>query len=231
MYDAELEARADREIAAFLEEEYDAKGDALYGWYRHRFLAANNLYLPATIGLAPYDKAIARFVIDHCSFASRFVEVGAGLAQESMLLALQGMSTIAIETNLDNFDMMKRLQGRLTERLDGELPKRMTPFYDFFPTRATEYVDAKTVLAFPTLSWTIDAETEIKILDTLKLAGGVILSAQDFFRNRKDPAEQELLIAQIRSRGFDPPVEVHTWTEWQMGFRPDRIIFMRRSIS
>src|SRR5690242_4134217 len=109
MYDAEKEGRVDREIAAFLEEEHAAKGDQLYGWYRHRFLAANNKYLSSTIGLAPYDKAIARFVIENCPFAKRFVEVGAGLAQESMLLAAMGMSTCAIETNLTNFDMMKRL--------------------------------------------------------------------------------------------------------------------------
>lgn len=231
MYDIEMEGRVDREIAAFLEEEHAAKGDALYGWYRHRFLAANNKYLTSTIGLAPYDKAIARFVVEHCSFAKRFVEVGAGLAQESMLLAMQGMATYAIETNLANFDMLTRLRARLAQRLDPDLPKRMTPINDFFPRRASEYVDADTILTFPTLSWTIDATQERAIFDSLRAAGGVILSAQDFFRNRPELAEQEELIRQIRSRGFDAPVEVHSWTEWHMGFRPDRIVFMKRSAS
>ncbi|MBY0320963.1 MAG: hypothetical protein K2X72_19735 [Reyranella sp.] len=226
-----MEGRVDREIAAFLEEEYAAKGDQLYGWYRHRFLAANNKYLSATIGLAHYDKAIARFVIENCPFARRFVEVGAGLAQESMLLAALGMSTCAIETNLTNFDMMKRLLERLSQRLAPDLPKRMTPINDFFPTRAADYVDSHTIVAFPTLSWTISAAEEEAIFASLRMAGGVILSVYDFFRHRAEEGEREALIAQIRARGFDAPVVVHAWDGWVAGFRHDRIVFMRRSAS
>ena len=228
-YHPQIESQVDREIAAFLEDEYTERGDELYGWYRYRFLAKNNNYLTRTIGLAPYDKAIARFVVENCSFAKRFVEVGAGLAQESMLLAMQGISTVAIETNGANFDMMTRLLERLTQRLDPELPKRMRPIRDFFPTNAADYVDRETVVAFPTLSWTIDADQEKAILDALPLAGGVILSVYDFFRHRGEPAEREELIAQIRARGFDAPVVVHQWDTWEMGFRYDQIVFLKRS--
>ena len=231
MYDTAMEGRVDREIAAFLEDEHAAKGDELYGWYRYRFLAKNNKYLSETIGLAPYDKAIARFVIERCPFAKRFVEVGAGLAQESMLLAMMGMPTFAIETNLTNFDMMKRLLDHLAKRLDPSLPARMTPINDFFPTRAADYVDSETIVAFPTLSWTIDAAQEKQIFDALRAAGGVILSTYDFFRHRAELAEREELVAQIRARGFDAPVVVREWDVWDQGFRPDQIVFMKRSAS
>ena len=227
MYDAAIEARVNRAIGDFLDEEYAARGDKLYQWYRNRFLAIDNKYLTETIGLAPYDRKIARFVLDQCRFATRFVEIGAALAQESMLIAIQGLPTFAVEVNPDNFDMMNRLRNRLTEQLDPALPTRMTPVNDFFPKRAAEYIDSGTVLAFPSLSWGITVEQEEEILDTMKLAGGVILGLESFFRDRT-PEEQLALVAGIRKRGFDAPVEVYSWDKWEMGFRPNRIIFMKR---
>lgn len=226
-YDMEIETRVDREIAAFLEEEYAAKGEKLYQWYQYRFLAAKNQYLTSSIGLAHYDKAIAHFVIERCSFADSFVEIGAAAGQESILLAMMGMSTCAVGWNADNFDMMKRLVARIAERLDPDLPKRMTTRDDYYPDRAVEYVDAKTIVAFPTLSGALDAVRERAILDSLRSAGGVILSLYDFYRHRAQPAEQAELIAQIRELGFGAPVDVRAWDKWDMGFRPDRIVFLR----
>lgn len=227
MYDENIEERANREIANFLEEEYAAQGDGLYQWYRFRFLAANNKALSSTIGLAHYDKAIARFVLERCPFATRFVEVGAGIAQESMLIALHGLPAFAIETTPPHLDMMNRLRERLATRMDSRLVERMTPVYDWFPTRAMEYVDAGTVLTFPTLSATMTAEQETQILDVMQRAGGVILSTEHFFRNRT-PDEQEILLSQIRSRGFGEPVEVFSWANGDMGFNANRIVFLKR---
>ena len=226
MYDKKIEERVDREIANFLEDEYAAQGDGLYQWYRYRFLAANNKSLTSTIGLAHYDKAIARFVLECCPFATRFVEVGAGLAQESMLVALHGLPAFAIESTLAHLDMMIRLRQRLATKLDSGLLEHMTPINDWFPRRAAEYVDAGTVLTFPTLSATITAEQETQILDVVKLAGGVILSTEHFFYNRT-PDEQEALLAKIRSRGFGEPVEVFSWANGEMGFAANRIVFLK----
>ena len=227
VYDAAIEAQVDHTIAMFLEEEYAAKGDKLYIWYRNGFLAVNNARLTSSIGLAPKDKAIARFVLEQCGFASRFVEIGAGVGQASMLLARLGLPTVAVETSHVNFDMMMRARDYVSQRLDPSLPERMKPINDFFPVHADEYVDSGTVLAFPSLSFGIDAETERKILDALTLAGGVILSLTWFFRGR-DQAEQVSLIAQIRDKGFDAPVEVYSWADFELGFSPDRIVFMKR---
>lgn len=227
MYDTQLVARMDREIAAFLEEEYAAKGEDLYQWYRRNFIVGNNKALTSSIGLAPYDKKIVQFVLEQCPFAKRFVEVGAGLGQESILLGLLGMKTCAIEANRQNFDMMQRAVARAAERIDTTLPTRMTPINDWFPTKATEYVDGETILAFPTLSWSLDDAKEQMIFDALKMSAGVIFSTFDFFRHRGEPAERELLIEQIRKRGFAEPIEVHAWQGLDMGFRYDRIVFMK----
>lgn len=229
MYDVEIEALLNREIADFLEKEYAERGDKLYQWYRYRFLAANNKALTETIGLGPHDRAIARFVIERCPFAKRFVEVGAGVGQESILLAMMGKTTCAIEANVENFTMMKRLVEHLAARLASDLPNRMTPIYDWYPTRAAEYVDSDTILAFPSLSWTLDAAQERTIFDSLSAAGGVILSLYDFFTHRAEPAEQEALVAQIRERGFEAPIEISSWEGANMGFRHDRHVFMRKS--
>jgi hypothetical protein len=228
MYDTDLEVRVDREIAGFLEQEHAAKGNALYPWYRLKFIAAKNAALSATIGLAPYDRAIARFVVEQCSFATRFVEVGAGIGQESMLLALQGVPTYAIEWLADHIDMMTRLRRRLAERIDRTLPDRMTPVHDWFPKCADSYVDEGTLLAFPTLSTRIDEELEREIFHAMQRAAGVILSLKDFFRHRPDPADQDALVARIRDHGFDAPVIVRAWEEIDLGFPPDRIVFMKR---
>ena len=226
-YDTEIETRVDREIATFFEEEYASKADALNQWYRTKFLAANNRYLSSNIGLAHYDKAIARFVVERCPFAKRFVEIGAGAGQESILLGMMGMSTCAVEWNPSNFDMMKRLVARIAERVHPDLLKRMTPNDDFYPTHAAEYVDAKTILAFPTLTRTLNADQERTIFDSLRAAGGVILSLYCFYRPRAEPAEQEELIEEIRKRGFGPPIDVRAWEKWDMDFHPDRIVFMK----
>jgi hypothetical protein len=227
MYDPGIEALADREIAAFLEEEYARQGEQLYQWYRLKFLAANNKQLTSSIGLAHYDRAIVRFVLEHCRFASRFVEVGAGVAQECMLLALNGLPAFGVETDQMHLDMMRRLRDRLAERLDRRLPMRMTPIRDFYPTRAVEYLDSTTVLAFPTLSWGITSEQERQIIESMRLAGGVIFSLEGFFRNRST-AEKEALVESIRMRGFGEPVEVFSWPQWEMGFAANRIMFMKR---
>ena len=140
-----------------------------------------------------------------------------------------GKTTCAIEANVENFTMMKRLVEHLAARLASDLPNRMTPIYDWYPTRAAEYVDSDTILAFPSLSWTLDAAQERTIFDSLSAAGGVILSLYDFFTHRAEPAEQEALVAQIRERGFEAPIEISSWEGANMGFRHDRHVFMRKS--
>ncbi|MEI7876068.1 MAG: hypothetical protein WCK95_28395, partial [Alphaproteobacteria bacterium] len=68
---------------------------------------------------------------------------------------------------------------------------------------------------------------ETHLLDVMKVAGGVILSTEHFFRNRTSD-EQATLISQIRSRGFGEPVEVFSWANGDMGFAGNRIVFLKR---
>ena len=228
LYDVGLENRADRAIASFLDAEYQAQGETLYQWYRLRFLVDHNRSLTRTIGLAPKDKAIARFVLQHRGSVDRLVEIGAGIGQLSMLVALQGMRSIGVEAASAHAAMMTRLLGRLEEEVDPTIRARMSPVSDFYPNRAHEYVTSRSIIAFPSLSFGIDVETERSILDSLRLASGVVLSLGGFFRPREAAAEQEELVAQIAGRGFGEPEVVYAWQDWEMGFKPDRIVFMRK---
>ena len=122
MIDPEIESALNRELLIFLREELVAQGDGpngLYQWYRNKFI-------PENIGLAPYDRAIARFVCEHCGSFDRFIEIGAGIGQECMLLALNRRRTWAVETGHINFAMMKRAVARVTEQIDPDLPRYMT---------------------------------------------------------------------------------------------------------
>lgn len=220
--DDALVAALDRELYAFLQEEFEKQGEELYQWYRLR-------HLPAGIGLSHYDRAIAQFVLDNCSFADHFVEVGAGIGQECMLLALFQRRTVAIETYGPNFRMMERAVARIAERIDPNLPDHMSRIWDHYPERASEYVTDRSILCFPTLSWGLDAEKETALLDSLGAASGVIIGLTYFFDVRRTDEEQECLIDQIRERGFAAPVDVCTWTEWVQGFPPNRIVYFGKA--
>jgi hypothetical protein len=217
-----LEHALERELATFLHEEYASQGEELYQWYRLRFV-------PRDIGLAPYNVAIADFVTEHCGEFGRCIEIGAGIGQQSMLLALRKRQTLMIDANFEIFAMATRAFERIANRVYPELPTYMTMIYDWFPDRAPEYVTPDSILCFPTLSWSTTPEQDGKILDTIGSAGAVILSLRQFYRPRDLAEEQSILVEQIRTRGFDPPIDVCVWQEPVDGFMPDRIVFMKKS--
>lgn len=221
--EADRVAKLDAELLAFLQEELEAQGsgpDGLYQWYRNRFV-------PTQIGLSPYDRGIAGFVLEHCAAYERFVEIGAGIGQCCMLLALSRRHSYPVESNHVNFAMMNRAMLRIADRVDTELPNYMTPINVWYPDNAAQYVTTNSLLCFPTLSWGLTPEDEQRILDTMRLAGGVIVGLRTFFLLRESKEEQQTLIDQIRERGFGAPVEVVSWQQPLLGFQPDRVVFMK----
>jgi hypothetical protein len=223
--DAAIEAALDRELFAFLKEELALQGDGphgLYQWYRTRFI-------PAGVGLSPWDRAIASFVLENCAAADRFIEIGAGIGQACMLLALSRRRTLAIEQDKTNFAMMERAVERIADRINRELPNYMSGIRDWYPNRAAEYVTARSILCFPTLSWGLDAAKEAAMLDSLRAAAGVIVGLRYFFRPRETDEEEQQLVEQIRERGFAAPVEVFCSKKWADGFPPNRIVFFAKA--
>jgi len=220
--DTALVAALDRELHQFLLEESRRQGEGLYQWYRTR-------YLPAGIGISHYDKTIARFVLDNCGFADRFIEIGAGIGQQCMLIALAGRRSVAIESDRVNFDTLERATARIAERIDARLPEYMSPIRDWYPTRANEYVTDRSILCFPTLSWKLNAEKEAEMFDSLRASAGVIVGLGYFFQVRSSDDEQQWLINRICERGFSAPVDVCTWKQPVDGFPPNRIVYFGKA--
>ena len=206
------------EILAFLLSELKAKGD-LYQWYKTR-------YLPNNIGLSRIDREIASFVLRRFGATRKTLEVGAGVAQCSQLLALSGVHAIGVEASSAHMDMMKRLTRRLSSSFDPELLKRFTPVLGFYPDDVGSHIDEKTIVIVPSLGSTLTAEQEIKVFDALRPAAGVILGERMFFRVRDTAEERTEMISQIQKRGFGNPETIFAWDDWHFGFHPDRIIYL-----
>jgi SAM-dependent methyltransferase len=217
-----LETALERELAAFLKEEYASQREELYQWYRLKFV-------PHDIGLAPYDIAIADFVTEHCASFGRFVEIGAGIGQQSMLLAVRRYRTWAVEATDHMTALAERAFARVKDRVYPDLPNYMSMVKDIFPNRAQEYVTSDSVLCFPSLSWGLTPEEEVRVLNTIGMAGGVILTLRSFFKARETTEERDILIDQIRQQGFGAPVDVYMRTQMEYSFYPDRIVFMKKS--
>ena len=215
--DNPLEHALDRELLAFYQDEYAARGEEMYHWYK-------DYYIPQNIGLAPYNIAIADFVMAHCP-ELRFVEIGAGIGQISMLLATRRHHSSAVEAEASEiFPMAQRAFARITEKVFLELPNYMTLIHDRFPNRAATYVTPDSLICFPTLYEALSPEQEIRMLDVIAGASGVILSLRDFFRVRHSETERDILVAQFRARGFEAPIKLLDWESYS----PDTTIYMKK---
>jgi hypothetical protein len=211
----------ERELAAFLQEEYEEKGEDFHHWYRTRFI-------PNNIGLARYDWAIADFVSARRQKFERFVEVGAGIGQQSILLATRGMRVWIVDANKEYVEMGARAISRVARSLSPALPQFVTQVLDWFPRRARDYISPEAVLSFPTLAATTTPEQFEEMLINIGKAKAVILSLRHFMKVRATEAEQEALIEQIRNRGFGRPVDVLAWRTIERSFHPDRIVYFEK---
>ena len=237
MLDAKIIRNIENEMLAFYVQQRNRRGvdsndtsfpkfspDGLYHWYHTN-------YAEQGLGLAPYDKAVASFVDQNCRDFSRFVEIGAGLGQMSILLAAYGLPTTAIESSVKNFQDMELLASHVEDRLVLGLRRYLSTRNIWFPNGAEEYIDHGTLLFFTNLTFGIDDETHERMLDAIGNAGGVVLNLACFFRKRASPAEQQLLIEKVCSRGFDPPCKVYRWEKYEHRFPPGEIVFFRNSRS
>ena len=216
-----IERTLERELAKFFRDEYARQGEDLYQWYRCNFV-------PQNIGIAHYDWRIADFVTEHCGDFRTFVEIGAGIGQQSMLLAVRGKRVVTFEMHEAIFEMARRAFERVQKKVFPELPKYMTQINGRFPDDAKGFIRQDTVLCFPTLSNTTTPEEDARIFDAIGEAGGVILGLDYFFIRRRTDAERQALVEQLRARGFEAPVPVSVTTEDRQGFPPNRIVFMRK---
>jgi hypothetical protein len=194
-------AAVEAEILAFLRTELPSESAREYpieNWYRVQYLQRGR-------GVAPYGYATADLLERRRQRFDRVTEIGAGYGANCLQFALRGWPTIAVESGEYQFGFMERLLGRLGG-IDPMLAGRIQPLKCPYPERAAEYLDERTLACFFGLQCFTDDETERRMLEALRLAGGAILDPRVFFRRRPSQQEQEDLIAAIESLGFAAPV-------------------------
>jgi hypothetical protein len=183
------------------------------------------------MGLSIIERKITEFVLKKFGNSRRVVEVGAGVAQCSILLAACGVTVAPIEANSDHFEMMKRLCGKVADKYE-VLNQNFFPFRGLYPEISEEAIAGKpSILMFPSLSWGQTKEDEEESMKAMKMAKGVILGLNWHFRERSSKEEKQKLIDRIMREGFSEPEEIFTWDDWSFGFRPDRIVYMENKQS
>jgi hypothetical protein len=213
-------SQLEAEILAFLRAELpneNAEETPIENWYRVQYVKRGH-------GFAPYGFATCDLLERRRRRFDRVAEIGAGIGQNCLQFAARGWRTIAVESGEEAFGWMEGLLGRLA-RIDPVLAGRVRPLRCIYPERASEYLNGRTLACFlgGALCPTND-EIERRMIEGLRLAGGVILDPRVFFRRRESPDEQKGLIAAIEKLGFAPPVPL--WdSARERGFFPLRLIY------
>lgn len=209
------------EVLAVLQAEAEASGrESVYTWFRE-------YYLNEGIGLAPYDVAIADFALRKLQDCN-FLEVGAGMAQLSALLAVRGFRTVGMEGHPAIFKTTTTVHSRVCRRFAG-VADRFSVLNTRFPNQAAELVDGDTVIAAINISHQLTSKEFDDILVAFKLARGVIINVAGFFRPRVDAEAQAELIGQFKARGFAEPQVIYSWQHGEYRFQPGQILYFQNS--
>lgn len=182
--------------------------------------------MPLKVGLSPWDVAVATFVQRLNGKFNKFVEIGAGFGQASMLIASRGMPTLAIDTNQVIFNQMAELLRRIRKNIAPDIDRYFSTRIDFFPTNANEYLSKDVLFCAIDLSHEMTEEQKAEVFKAMSLAGGVIIGLRWFFISR-DLNEQSQLIDRIVNLGFAPPIDVYNSYETgnRAGFPLNRIVY------
>ncbi|MDC0055894.1 hypothetical protein OAJ94_02460 [Deltaproteobacteria bacterium] len=210
-----------RIILQFLKEEKERKGE-IYQWYERRYLAQE-------VGLSIIERRIVDFILERFGTSKQIVEIGAGVAQCSFLLAGHGVDVVPVESSHECFDMMTELAEKIST-IDSKIKKHFKPIKGKYPMVVHEKsISANSIFMFPSLSFGQTEEEELQSMMSMKLSDGVIIGLTQHFRPRNSEEEKEELIKQVRELGFGEPIEIFSWNDSNFGFAPDRIVYLERT--
>lgn len=212
-----LERKLSDEIVDFLRAEVAQYGDKVYYWFRL-------YYLEQGIGLAPYDVAVARFVKKHFS-GMHTIEIGAGMAELSALLAAEGLNATAIEKTPSHLTTANNLRTWLGAR--------GYPSYNFldgwFPDVGRDLTKGGIIIGLSIIH-TMPPDRWEALLDSFIDAAGVIIDLATFFTDRRDPVSQADLVRQITARGFKDPIEIYSWKAGESyRFSVGRVVYFEKA--
>lgn len=207
-----LERQLSDEIVRFLSVENAEHGNDMYHWFR-------DYYLSEGIGLAPHDVAASWFIKQNFP-NKRTVEIGAGMAQMSALLAGNGFTATAIETTRAHVATARRLHDWLTHK--------NYPSYEilsgWFPNVGSDRIDGSVVVGL-SISFGVSEEQWNYLLDALAPASAIVMDITQFFTVRRDAASKADLASQLAERGLSKQQEIFRWNHGEgYKFYPGEIV-------
>jgi SAM-dependent methyltransferase len=218
------EAKVEAAILDFLQKEIAAQlapEDSIARWYR-------TMYLERGQGFAPFGRAVMGLLQERRGRFDRVTEIGAGLGQNCLQLALDGWSTIAVESGNPVYNWMERVLDRVN-RFAPDVRARVRPLECHYPHRASEYLDGRTLACFLGVCAEVTPDVDRQMIDALRLAGGIVLDPRVFFRHREAEEERRALIERIEALGFKPPIPLWNSTAAPGFFPYDFLYFERRN--
>lgn len=162
-------------------------------------------------GLSQYDIALVRWVIAHCTPEDIILDIGCGIGQFSLLLAANGMSTIAIDGDQCRYDALVALK-ETTAFWDKTIAARIAPACCRFPVTIQGINNRKSFAFFSSFLSTISPEAEREIVRSLRQFTAVILDIKQFgrmFRVLSD--HQQELLDLLKTEGFSEPELIMDW--------------------
>ena len=176
-----------------------------------------------------YDRPIVEFLAKQPR-AKRYVDVGAGIGQLSVLLACHGMTAIAVEGDSKRALAANALLDRIRAS-DAEMASRLRCMHCWFPAPEVP-VDRDTILMFTNVITNLADQIEQPMLEACSEAGGIVVDLVRFTRARSSATRWSDLIARFCSRGFSAPVDVYSWghpSESEPATTdPGKIVFFQR---
>lgn len=151
-------------------------------------------------GLSEYEEHIARYAIERCA-GRRVVEIGTGLGELPIVLALNGMTTAGVEYDGNR----QRAAMALHERIASCFPEILER-YEFirgsFPETlsGSAWTGADVTLLFTNVGAGWDADRTGRAIDFFTNVGEIILDLRLFGVVREDAADREELFARIAAR-------------------------------
>jgi hypothetical protein len=207
------------DCTAFLEERQTrlgVDGSGLYNFYAQR-LASGQLF-------ALYDLRLARFCADRLRGFETFVEVGCGIGQLPLLMALQGQTCIGIENDWKRAACAGDLKLHLSQRYP-LIAANARVMYGTFPAQLPEGVNkAKTALLCNFLAFTHTAEQERAFIREMYTYPLCIVDLSRFLKLRPDAQQRQELVDLLEAQGFDKPTPLGTSRAWDGEF----VALMRR---
>jgi len=190
-------------IKDFMQTRLAAMGEQESGFYNYyAYLIRQNR------GFVHYDRPIVEFLAK-LPRAKRYIDVGAGIGQLSVLLACHGMTAIAVEGDSKRAMAAGALQDRI-RTADADMASRLSFVKCWFPAPAVP-VDRDSILIFTNVITDLSDRIEQPMLEACSEAGGVVVDLVRFTRARSSVERWNDLTSRFRRQGFSDPIDIYSW--------------------